>query len=341
MNELDTSEKAKNEEISLLDIFMVLWNRKKLIIGVTIIGMVFILGYSILSLILPSEKSFLPNIYTPYAQMLINNGDSSGSGLSSMLSSSGLGSLASMAGVNVGGGATNSSLAGYLVNSNTIQDSVIEKFNLIERYKIKKYPKAVSRKILKKKLHTDFNEETGVFTVSFEDIDPSFACDIINYTVGLLEKRFLELGVDNNKLTKTNLEENIETAYNNIIELRKQIQALELSVSNPYARTDTSNIAMDSTMLKMELDVQEKLYANLKSQYEALKITMASEQPVFQILEYAEVPDQKSGPSRGKICIIVTFASFFISVCLAFLLDAIDKIKKDPVAMEKLKGNKK
>ena len=94
-------------------------------------------------------------------------------------------------------------------------------------------------------------------------------------------------------------------------------------------------------MLKMELEVQEKLYAGLKAQYESLKISMASEQPVFQILEYAEVPDQKSGPSRGKLCIIVTFASFFIAVILAFLLNAIENIKKDPVAMEKLKGNKK
>ena len=339
MNELETQIKEQEEEISLLDLFAVLWNRKKLIIVTTLIGMIFILVFSILSLVIPPEKSFLPNKYTPKAQMLINDGDSSSGGLSSMLSSSGLGSLASMAGVNVGsGGATNSALAGYLVHSYTIMDSVIEKFNLIERYKIKKYPKTESRKALKKVLLTNFDEDTGVFTVSFEDIDPAFACDVINYTVDLLEKRFIELGVDKNQLSKTNLEENIQTSYNNIINLQKQIQELELSVSNPYARTDASNVAMDTTMLKMELEVQEKLYAGLKAQYESLKISMASEQPVFQILEYAEVPDKKSGPSRGKLCIIVAFAAFFLSVFLAFLLNAIENIKKDPQAMAKLKG---
>ena len=67
---------------------------------------------------------------------------------------------------------------------------------------------------------------------------------------------------------------------------------------------------------------------------------MASEKPVFQILEYAEIPDMKSGPSRGKLCIIVTFAAFFISVFLAFLLNAIENIKNDPEAMAKLKGKK-
>ena len=41
---------------------------------------------------------------------------------------------------------------------------------------------------------------------------------------------------------------------------------------------------------------------------------MQSEQPVFQIIERPEVPDMKSKPSLGKLCIVVTFAAFFISV---------------------------
>jgi capsular polysaccharide biosynthesis protein len=59
---------------------------------------------------------------------------------------------------------------------------------------------------------------------------------------------------------------------------------------------------------------------------------------MFQVLEYAEVPDQKSKPSRGLICIIVTFAAGFISVFIAFAMNAIDNIKKDPEAMAKLRG---
>jgi uncharacterized protein involved in exopolysaccharide biosynthesis len=48
----------------------------------------------------------------------------------------------------------------------------------------------------------------------------------------------------------------------------------------------------------------------------------------------------KSGPSRGMLCIIVTFAAFFVSVFLAFLLNALENIKKDPEAMAKLKKKK-
>ena len=255
-----------------------------------------------------------------------------------MLSSSGLGSLASLAGVSVsGGGVSYSSLAQYLVNSNTIQDAVVQKFNLIDRYKIQKFPVASSREALKKNLSASFDDKTGIFTVSFTDRDPVFAQAVVNYVVDLLEKRFLEIGVDQNKLAAANLEENINTAYNNMLDLQQQIHDLEKKSIYGYDFASGS-LVMDSTMLELEFKVQQQIYSGLKAQYESLKVTMASEQPIFQILEYAEIPDQKSGPSRGKLCIIVAFAAFFMSVFLAFLLNAIQNIKKDPQAMAKLKG---
>ena len=337
MSELENKEK-QDDEISLIDLFAVLLRWKWLITIITGIACIAVVIVCVISLKLPSEKSFMPNKYTPRAQMLINNKDSSGSSLSSMLSSSGLGSLASLAGVSVsGGGVSYSSLAQYLVNSNTIQDAVVQKFNLIDRYKIEKFPIASSREALKKNLSASFDDKTGIFTVSFTDRDPVFAQAVVNYVVDLLEKRFLEIGVDQNKLAAANLEENINTAYNNMLDLQQQIHDLEKKSIYGYDFASGS-LVMDSTMLELEFKVQQQIYSGLKAQYESLKVTMASEQPIFQILEYAEIPDQKSGPSRGKLCIIVAFAAFFMSVFLAFLLNAIQNIKKDPQAMAKLKG---
>lgn len=332
---VEATEK-KDDEISLVDLFAVLWQRKWLIIIMTFVAAVAAVVISVLSLVLPPDKSFMPNKYTPRAQMLITE-DSSG-GASSMLGS--LGGLASLAGVSVPGGSSNSALAGYLVNSNTIQDAVINKYNFIEEWEIEKSPVAESRKALKEKLKSSYDEDTGVFTISFEDKDPVLARDVVNYVVDLLEQRFSELGVDKNKLQKQNLEENINNTYAQILDLQKQIRDIEISVSNVYSPNSAPSIMTDTTMVKMELTVQEEIYKNLKSQYELLKVTMASEQPVFQILEYAEVPDQKSGPSRGKLCIIITFAGGFLSVFLAFLLNAISNMKKDPEVISKFKGKK-
>lgn len=333
--------KIQDDEISLIDLFAVLWKYKFLIISVTIIAMIAVLIYSIVSISLPPEKSYLPNKYTAQAQMLINNDSSSSGGLSSMLSSSGLGSLASMAGLNVSGGASsNSALAGYLVHSNSVLDDIAQKFDIIDRYKIIEYEKSSSREALKGVLSSSFDDETGIFSVSFTDIDPVFARDVVNYVVNLLEKRFLDMGIDKNRLTKENLEANIDNTYKEILKLQKEIQEIESSVSNVYNPSQTKSVIMDATLKKMELSVQQEIYAQLKAQYEMLKVTMSSEQPTFQILEYAEVPDKKSAPSRGMLCIIVTFAAFFVSVFLAFLLNAIKNIKNDPQVMSKLRGKK-
>ena len=333
--------KIQDDEISLIDLLAVLWRYKVMIIVVTLIAMIGVVVYSVISLKLPPEKSFLPNKYTAQAQMLINNDSSSSGGLSSMLSSSGLGGLASMAGINVSGGASsNSALAGYLVHSNSVLDDIAQKFDIIDRYKIIEYEKSSSREALKGVLSSSFDDETGIFSVSFTDIDPVFARDVVNYVVNLLEKRFLDMGIDKNRLTKENLEANIDNTYKEILKLQKEIQEIESSVSNVYNPSQTKSVIMDATLKKMELSVQQEIYAQLKAQYEMLKVTMSSEQPTFQILEYAEVPDKKSAPSRGMLCIIVTFAAFFVSVFLAFLLNAIKNIKNDPQVMSKLRGKK-
>ncbi len=337
-NELElkeTDEKFKDDEISLIDLLAVIWNRKWIVIGLTLFAAVFSLVFSIISLILPPEKSYLPNKYTPKAEMLINNRDDSSSS-----SLGNLASMASMAGINLpsSNGISYSELAKYLVNSNTVLDSVIKKYNFIEEWKIEKSPKAESRRMLQKKLTCDFDEDSGIFTLSFTDTDPVLAQSVVNYVVEFLEQRFKDLGLNKNELQKTNLEENINSAYNQIVILQKQIQEIESSVSNVYSPNAAPSIVMDTSLIKMEVSVQEEVYKQLKAQYETLKITMASEQPIFQILEYAEIPDKKSGSGRGKLCIIITFAAFFISIFIVFALNAISNIKKDPEIMQKFKG---
>ncbi len=333
---MDNQEMIEDDEISLIDLFAVLLRYKFLIIAITGIAMIGVLVFSVVSIMQPPEKSILPNEYTPSAAILISN--NSGTDVSSLLSSSGLGSLASLAGVSVPTTQSNSALAGYIISSNYVLDKVIEKFNLVERYQIKDNPVGNTRKVLKENLKSNNDDETGIFTVSFTDIDPVFAKEVVNYAVEILEERFTSLNVDQDKITQKNLEENIKNSYATIIELQDKITELENSVSYPTPTYNMPSIVRDTTMIKMELSAQQEIYKQLKAQEELLKVKMASEQPAFQVLEYAEVPDLKSGPSRGMLCIIVTFAAFFFSIFLAFLLNALKNIKNDPEAMKKLRG---
>ena len=319
------SKKTADEEISLLDLLAVLLNYKKMIVLITALAMVAVLTYSIVSLVLPAEKSPLPNQYTPKAHMRIN-----GTGMSS------LSSLSSLSGLNVAEGAANSSLAVFLGKSNDFLDAVSNKFNFTELYKIKKNPVWSTRKILEKKLICDYDKDSGIFTISFTDIDPVFARDVVNFAVDWMQNRFDELGLDTSNILKKNYEINIESTYKEILRLEKEMQRLGASVSNGITAFDGSSVSMEMGRIQMELNTQKSVYESLRSQEELLKVKMQSEQPVFQIIERPEVPDMKSKPSRGKLCIVVTFAAFFVSVFMAFAINAWENIKNDPEAQKKL-----
>ncbi len=331
----------QDDEISLIDLFAVLLHYKWMIIVLSVLAMIFSVVFAIISIKMPPEKSPLPNVYTPKAEMLIQE-SSSGGGLSSMLSSSGLGGLASLAGVNVGsGGSSNASLANYLISSNALLDAVTDEFKIIEKFKITKSVRASSRKLLSNVLKAEVDTETGVFTVSFTDIDPVFAQSVVNFVVDWMSNKFDELGLDNNKIQKENLERNIQSSYNEILKIEREIKKLGASVGYAGNAWDIPSITTGTAKLQLELEAQKQVYTQLKTQYELLKVKMQSETPVFQILARPEVPDLKSGPSRGKLCIIITFAVFFMSVFLAFALNAWKNIKNDPEAIEKLQLNRK
>lgn len=398
-----TPVELNDDEIDLLDLFAVLIRHKKMIITFSISIMFFILIYAIISLKLPSEKSYLPNEYTSIAYMLIDSSSSSSG--SQALESMGLGSLASMAGIS-GGGVNYGTLAGRFMEMRSFQDEIIKEFDLLERYSIVESPKTNSRIILNEHMSSEYEAETGIFSISYKDIDPEFSTLIVNYAVDLLEKRFQDVNGDKNLKKKEQLEQKIYDIESEVQNLEKSIQDYQeqygfvsienlateqittlaqvrselimkdieiktygdlTSVEDPKihklkternnlatlldemqkganeyesllpSQQDLPKIALDFAHLKRDLKVQEAIYTYLIQQYESLKLTITGSDPIFQVLEKAEIPDRKSGPSRGKLVIIVTMAGFFMSLFLAFILEFIRNLRQDKVRLEKLK----
>lgn len=343
MSETENKINDIDDEISLLDLLAVLLKYKLLIILITVGGMAAAIVISVISLKQDPEHSILPNMYTSSANMLINDSKSPGSSLSSALSKSGLSGLADLAGISSKSGATYSALAVYLASSNPLFDAIVDNFNVLSKpiFKKSKFPKSDSRKYLEKKFKAEIDKDSSVFTLSFTDIDPVFAQSVVNFAVDWLERRFDELGIDKNKIQKENLEKNIALSYEEIRKLERELNSVANSVGFGGNAWNLPSISLTTTKLQLELEAQQQVYKQLKTQYELLKIEMQSETPVFQIIERPEAPDKKSRPSRGKLCIIITFASFFLSVFIAFLLNALANIRNDAEAMEKLFPHKK
>lgn len=303
----------ENMNLFFLNFIKYCWKKKWFFIIPISIVAVLLVGFSILSLLMTPEKSPLPNKYTSTAKILVRE-TSATSGISSSLSA-----LASLGGINLGMGADSSNgvLIDTIAGTNAFKDAIIDEFNLVERYKIEKYIKTNSRKALNKTLSIKVDDTTNVLSVSFTDIDPEFAQKVAAFAVDLLIEQFYAVSEDDNSINLKNYQEAMEASFQKIVQYQKDIQNLEYSVSNS-ASSSIPSIMFDVEMKKMELEAEETIYASFRGQHELLSIQMKDDPITLKLIQEPEVPDMKSSPSRGLICIIGVFAAF--AICFAVTL---------------------
>lgn len=405
---MSNDEIIYDDQIDFFKLIGNLYNNKFKIIIITLIFMIFILTYSIISLILPSEISYLPNVYSSSSTVILNNAQG-GSALDSMLASSGMSNIAGFAGISGGAGTiSDAQLAIKLVTTYSFIEKINSEFNLDEVYETidSDFPETNLKKAILERLSISENEDTGLLTISYTDIDKYLATDIVNKVTDLLEDEFDKIDIirNRNQLSvvedkKQKVEIELDRLQNEILtfqkrynlvdvnvvfsELMKQIAELQSqllmknvsidsysqisSIKDPgylklIAERDAllravklvengesgdyppinklPELSLELEYLKRELDVQATVYKSLITQIESLKLTADGTGPTFQVLEMARVPEMKSGPSRGKICIIVTIAGFFFSILSVFIKEAWLNIKNDPDKIIKLKGIK-
>ena len=310
-------------EIDLIELVKFCWKKKMCFIIPLAIASVLIVAFCILSLVMSPEKSPLPNKYTASSLILVR--ESSSGGVSSSLSS-----LASLAGVNIGSSGadtSNSTLLTTLAGTNAYKDAIVEKFNLIEKFKIKKDFKTNSRKALDKVLTVKFDEKTSVLTVSFKNIDPDFAYEVATYASDLLVQMFYKFAANDDSVNLKNYTEAMESSFAKIVQYQKDVQELEQSVSNSYA-TSIPSIMFEVEMKKMELEAEETIYAQFRAQKELLEIQMENEPTTLRLVQEPEVPEVKSEPSRAMICIIfdlIVFVGCFVWVFIKYYSQLVRK----------------
>lgn len=213
----------------------------------------------------------------------------------------------------IGGKNSYGELVKKFVGTNSFLDAVVDEFDLLTRFEMEKHPRAESRKALQKLITVEFDNRSSVLSISFTDEDPEIAKKVVDFSVKLIENMLSNLNIDKN------LEQNIDNSYKEILNLQEK---------------------------SLESEAQKEMYIQLRMQYELLKLKMDSEKPVFQIIGGAEIGGAEIGGGKFKhrrrtLCIIITFAAFFISVFIAFALNAVENIRKDPEAMEKLRSGMK
>lgn len=104
------------------------------------------------------------------------------------------------------------------------------------------------------------------------------------------------------------------------------------------SQAELPQLSLDFSHLMAELSLKNQLYQTLSERYEITKL-LASESSVFSVLEYAEIPEVKESPSRGRLCIMVTFGSFTVLIIFAFFFHTIKNIANDPRKKKILHGD--
>ncbi len=97
---------------------------------------------------------------------------------------------------------------------------------------------------------------------------------------------------------------------------------------SPYPTADElPTLGLTYYDLEREMRVEEALWEALTKQYEAAKVEEAEELPTVRVLDVAEIPARKSGPSRRLIVgsgALISLAAACIAVLLGMFWEAMD-----------------
>jgi tyrosine-protein kinase Etk/Wzc len=246
MTEQDVNTSVTGEdEISLLDLLhTVVDNLRLLVLGPLLVGLV-ALGISFaITPTFTATTQFLP----PQQQQ---------SAAAAMLQS--LGALGGLAGAATGLKNPNDQFVSFL-QSRTLQDTLIERFKLMERYKTEFQQDA--RKTLSENTRISAGKD-GLITVDVDDHEPAFAAELANAHVQELTLLLGRLAVTEAQQRRLFFEKQLADAKTNLTQAEQALQASGVNASalkaNPQAAVE------GLAQLQASITAQEVKLATMRS----------------------------------------------------------------------------
>jgi uncharacterized protein involved in exopolysaccharide biosynthesis len=231
------AERVTDEnEISLLDLLIVLAERKRIILSVTA---VFAIVAIIVSLVLPPRYTATLTLLPP------QQSSSMGAALASQLGS--MGGMAALAGGSLGLKNPNDMYVA-MFKSRTVEDAMVQHFSLMQEYHAK-YP-SDARKSFERRATVDGSGKDGLIRISVEDRDPRRAADIANgyidqfRTEASQRRLFFEQQLEQTKDNLANAEEAMKETEQKtgVIQLDSQARALIESAASLRAQVAAKEV---------------------------------------------------------------------------------------------------
>lgn len=228
----------QEDEISLLDLAIVLAKHKKLILGLPFIAAIVAAAISLL----------VPNIYTGVTSILPPQ--QSQSTAAAMLNQ--LGALAGVAGQTLGIKNPNDLYVGML-KSRTIADNLIARFNLRKLYD--KNTADEARKALEKNSRISSGRD-GLITIEFEDEDPKRAATLANAYVEELYKLTQTLAVTEASQRRLFFEKQLKLAKDNLA--TAEVALRQTQETTGLIKLDDQGRAIIESVARMRAEIAAK-----------------------------------------------------------------------------------
>lgn len=312
------TEYSNSDEISLVDLILILWKGKYIIAACTVIAMVIGVIYALIATEIFSTKTIF---------ILKTKGSGGGGNFSQ---------LAAMAGINV--------LSNNNVDPSDYLDKIIQDrefiSNLYERkwffkgdslpleqiYEIEPdttvpnseyvfFMEKIETIRKEKVLTISKDPKTGILTLTSKAPDPQLAYDLNLFTINYISHYIRNSLKTQAKEKRVFIEERIKETKE---ELTKAENALAMFKERNLL-SHAPKVALEEGRLMRNVTMNQEIYIQFQKQYELARIEEMDDQTLVQVLQNAEVPVLRSKPKRKQIVLVLatfglSFGSFWILI---------------------------
>lgn len=327
-NEVSNVEKAQSDEMSLIDLILIFWRGKYVLITCVFLAAIAGVIYALTA----------KEIFSTSSNFIIKTGNNKGGNISQ---------LAALTGVSFGSN-SDANPADYL-DKVIIDKEFISK--LLERkwffkgdslflediYEIDpsdttipnwKYVFFMTKveEIRKSKiiyLRTDI--KTGVLTLFSEAPDPQLAYDLNVFTLDYISD-YIRNSI------KTQAKEKRLFIEDRIKESKQELEKAEDALARFRGRnlmTSSPQILLEEARLLRQVTMNQEIFIQFQKQYELAKIEELDDQTLIQVVKGAEVPVLRSKPKRTMIVIVSTFSGLFIGIFFLLIFLLIQQFKDE------------
>lgn len=299
-----------DDEIDLRDLILTLWHGKWLVISITLAFAIGGVAYALLQ----------PNQYRAEA-ILAPADEEQGPQISGQL-----GSLASMAGVDVGGkGGSKTIIAKEILQSRAFLADFIRRHDL-------EVPLMATE---------SWDEETGEWRIDREVYNPDTnewqqdeEGESLKPTDWELVKRFRTMFSVSEPSDTGMITVSIENQ--SPVAAQRWVEQLVADINEHMRQQDVEEAQSRIDYLKNQVQqtsitgMQQVFYQLIEKETRTVMLANAQDEYVFQTIDPAIIPEEKSAPSRALICILATMLGGMLGVFAVFLRTFIRNLKAPP-----------